>query len=249
MDASDQVFLLGLADLESLDLALPRMSGNARRNVEKIQTVAIYHAALIATQSTSAYQLEKSFESQTNPGIPLTWHWARVRAKHWDRWSHGQSSIAKQIEKNKMAAIQRIELIERRHKGFSAFVHMPLWRYLDPYPLALLDVLLDGSARQLKPTQSINTFEVVPTDLRLSETNILVSALEAPVSRYVALSALWRSIRCCVTPDHLSAYSRLYEIWLSCREYLLDDPILSHVAGDLYRHTNEHFSALEIRYR
>lgn len=248
---SPHVIRLETAEVDSLDSALPVSARNAKRSIERIHTIAVYQAALLATRLNSAYQLEKLFEQETTPGNAPMPDWGSTRSRLWDRWSRGESTIAWQLERNSKVAMQRLATIECSSFDFGAFVIMPFWRYLNPAPPSLADVISDCSLEILFSTSkgSSNSIVAISHDeLCHAELRPLAAALTLSTSRYLALCALWRSLRCCVSPDHLGTYSRLYGAWLSCREILKSDPILGKVAGDLYRHTNRYFSTLEITY-
>jgi len=251
IDSSACLQQLDIAELDSLGMAIPLSARNARRNIERIHTVAVYYAALHAMNLTSAYQLEKSYAQEAKPRCSKERNWGNARSRQWDRWSRGESTIASQMKRGNKFAIQRLAAIERRSPTFSAFVRMPFWRYLDPAELLYKEIILDCSAEDLCLTSncSNDSFDVnLNYEIRRLDLSRLLEALTASGSRYTALCALWRSMRSCVAADQITSYLRLYGVWLSCREALRCDPILGKVAGDLYRHTNLYFRTLEVTY-
>lgn len=242
---------LSLADVDALGVALPVSARTARRNIERIHTVAVYLAALHATGSTSAYQLEKLFDQAATRSMTLETDWGANRSRLWDRCSRGQSSIAWQLKRSDKATAQRLSFIEAQQPEFGTFITMPFWRYLDPAPMYAEELISDRSAEMLQLTATPLTDTALAISHDVSprfELRQLVNALASGTTRYLALSALWRAMRWCVTPDQLGTYVHLYGVWLSCREVLKADPILGKVAGDLYRHTNAYFSSIEITY-
>ena len=242
---------LQTAEVGSTDFALPVSARNAKRNIERIHTIAVYQAALHATNLTSAYQLEKLYEEEMAGGKISMPNWGGTRSRLWDKWSRGESTIRWQLRRGSKLARNRLAAIERRSAAFWTFVNMPFWRYLDPEPPSLADVISDCSseALQLGTGDSIDFVTAAPRDhKRHMELTQLTAALTESSSRYLALCALWRSMRCCVSTDQIGTYIHLYGTWLSCREALKRDPILGKVADDLYRHTNRYFSTLEVTY-
>ncbi|MDP2076293.1 hypothetical protein [Hydrogenophaga sp.] len=242
---------LETAEVGSTDFALPVSARNAKRNIERIHTIAVYQAALHATNLTSAYQLEKLYAQEMAGGKISMRNWADTRPTLWDKWSRGESTIRWQLRRGSNLARRRLAVIERRSATFWTFVNMPFWRYLDP-ELPPLDVVMSDCSSEtllLGTGNSIDFATTAPRDhKRHMELTQLTAALTESSSRYLALCALWRSMRCCVSTDQIGTYVHLYGIWLSCRDALKRDPILGSVADDLYLHTNRYFSTLEITY-
>jgi hypothetical protein len=242
---------LETAEVGSTDLALSFSARNAKRNIERIHTIAVFQAALHATNLTSAYQLEKLYDQEMADGKLLTQNWGCTRPKLWDRWSRGVSTIRWQLRRGDNSARNRLALIERKSAAFWTFVNLSFWSYLDPEPPSLADVISDCSSEilQLGTGNSVDFVAAAPRDhKRHIELTRLTAALTESSSRYLALCALWRAMRCCVSTDQIGTYVHLYGTWLSCRDVLKHDPILGKVADDLYRHTNRYFSTLEVTY-
>ena len=115
----------------------PKMRATPRGCVERLQTMAMFHAAKLGTGCRSAYELEQRMGPDALRPGQLISEWSEKRQRVWDWWERGGSTVAFMRRNAKPGLEPRLAAVRERSPLADEVLGMTLWRYLDPQPLTV----------------------------------------------------------------------------------------------------------------
>ena len=213
--------------------------------VERLQTIALFHAAKLGTGCRSAYELEQRMGPDALQPGQLISEWSETRQHVWDWWERGGSTVAFMRRNAKPALEPRLAAVRECSPLPDEVLGMAFWRYLDPQPLTVAE-LVPPTAGAAEYARHHLAAPLGSNETTASLAKRLLCGLAETRSRYDAMSGLWLRLRSSNWISALGYYALSYLCWLKARLLLEKDPVFGPLAAELYDYTHHESSCLAL---
>lgn len=215
-----------------------------QRRVDSLATQAAYWAGHHATGCKTKYEMDNRFGTPHDEPVKMSQSSDR-KNRVWESWAAGCLPIPKLLANNDPRLHHRLACIRAKTDEVDRVLAMALWRNLVPKPLTVEELDI-GRCLDLWLINWWGDWPLPERKLTLRFLDQLWHSLQVQYGRHCAIDALWMVIRSSYHWLDIAQYGLSYMIWRGSRRFIAEDPVFGKIAADLYQHTEQYFSRVQL---